>query len=358
MSTPVDTESPRAAGEQAPGNSTPAAARGGPDRPALRLAAFAAAVALLFGLGAAAGEFLGPSATPTGPVAPAAEGPDAPGPGHGGHATPDSSEAAPMPEGLAIAQDGYTLETLTAPNQAGVPGELAFRIVGPTGAAVTAFTPTHDKPLHLIVVRRDQSGFQHLHPVMDAAGVWRIPLTREAGDHRILVDFAPDGRSEAMTLGSDLHVAGDYQPRPLPAPSTTATTPDGYLVTLQGALVPGTASPLTLSVSKDGAPITDLQPYLAAYGHLVALRSGDLAYLHVHPDGAPGDGVTPAGPEVRFAAEVPTAGAYRLYLDFAHQGAVHTAEFTTTAGSSSPGDGQPPAEAPDGHEEPAGAHGH
>ena len=41
---------------------------------------------------------------------------------------------------------------------------------------------------------------------------------------------------------------------------------------------------LTLTVTKDGQPVTDLQPYLGAYGHLVALRAGDLAYLHVHPE--------------------------------------------------------------------------
>jgi hypothetical protein len=88
---------------------------------------------------------------------------------------------------------------------------------------------------------------------------------------------------------------------------------DGYEVQLIGDLVAGQASPLTLTVRKDGQPVTDLQPYLAAYGHLVALRDGDLAYLHVHPEGAPGDGRTAAGPEIDFVAEVPSAGTYRLF---------------------------------------------
>jgi hypothetical protein len=79
-------------------------------------------------------------------------------------------------------------------------------------------------------------------------------------------------------------------------------------------------------------PVTDLQPYLAAYGHLVVLRQGDLAYLHVHPDGEPGDGRTKAGPNIVFYAEVPSAGTYRLYLDFKHGDVVRTAEFTVVAG--------------------------
>ena len=84
---------------------------------------------------------------------------------------------------------------------------------------------------------------------------------------------------------------------------------------------------LKLSVAKDGRPVTDLQPYLGAYGHLVALRGGDLAYLHVHPDGEPGDGKTSPGPDVEFGAEVPSVGSYHLYLDFKHDGVVRTAEF-------------------------------
>ena len=63
-----------------------------------------------------------------------------------------------------------------------------------------------------------------------------------------------------------------------------------YTVTLDGDVKAGGDSKLTLTVAKDGKPVTDLQPYLAAYGHLVALRDGDLAYLHVHPEGEPGDG--------------------------------------------------------------------
>jgi uncharacterized protein YfaP (DUF2135 family) len=77
--------------------------------------------------------------------------------------------------------------------------------------------------------------------------------------------------------------------------------------------------------------VTDLQPYLGAYGHLVALRSGDLAYLHVHPDGAPRDGTTSPGPDVVFHADVPSAGTYHLYLDFKHDGVVRTAAFTVEA---------------------------
>ena len=61
-----------------------------------------------------------------------------------------------------------------------------------------------------------------------------------------------------------------------------------------------------------------MEDYLGAKGHLVALREGDLAFLHVHPD----------ADRLGFMAEFPTAGAYRLFLQFKTGGRVHTAAFT------------------------------
>jgi hypothetical protein len=224
--------------------------------------------------------------------------------------------------------------------------------------------------MHLIVARRDLSGFRHVHPEMAPDGTWRVasPLG-DPGNWRAFADFTPTG-AEPLTLGVDVAVPGAFSPRPLPAPAPTATV-DGYTVTLDGDLKPGGTAKLTLNVSRDGVPVTDLQPYLGAYGHLVALREGDLAYLHVHPDGSPGDGRTRPGPQVTFFAEVPSVGTYRLFLDFQHAGTVRTAEFTLVAGdgpagAAPTGAGRPaspdaslvtPAPAPSaGHGEPG--HGH
>jgi hypothetical protein len=122
-----------------------------------------------------------------------------------------------------------------------------------------------------------------------------------------------------------------HPPPPPPAGESRTSHIDGYRVTLDGDLAAGGEARLTLSVSRGGEAVTDLQPYLGAYGHLVALREGDLAYLHVHPDGAPGDGTTQPGPDVVFHAAVPSAGTYHLFLDFRHQGVVRTAAFTVSA---------------------------
>ncbi|OLO98975.1 hypothetical protein BVU76_28050 [Mycolicibacterium porcinum] len=222
---------------------------------------------------------------------------------------------------------GYTLQLdeTAVPPGAAVP--VRFRVVDGSGAPVTEYVESHEKLLHLIVVRRDLAEYQHVHPVLDGQGTWSVPLDlTKPGDYRVFADFVPaDGRP--TTLGADMTVGGKYQPQPLPAPTTTATV-DGYTVTLAGVAKAGQPSELTLSVSRDGKPVTDLQPYLGAYGHLVAVRASDLEYLHVHPMSDAADPATASGPQIAFHTTLPSAGTYRLFLDFKHRDAVHTAEFT------------------------------
>ncbi|MFH9069975.1 hypothetical protein [Streptomyces alboflavus] len=247
--------------------------------------------------------------------------------GHGGH-------NGAQPGGLSVSVDGYTLDLDSTIRTAGVQ-PVSFRVIGPDGRAVTEFVPEHEKELHFIAVRRDTAGFQHVHPVRDEKGTWSTELALEPGDWRLFADIHPAGHDGTMTLGIDVAVAGAYEPRPLPEATGTARIGE-YTVALDGELLPGEASELVLTVSRDGRPVTDLQPYLAAYGHLVALRVGDLGYLHVHPEGEPGDGTTAPGPEIAFMAVAPTAGTYRLFLDFQHDGVVRTAEFTVRTAAATP----------------------
>lgn len=273
------------------------------------------------------------------------------GPGHGNH----GREASRQPGGMMISVHGYTLALESTIVDSGRT-TVTFQVIGPHGQPVTEYEPTHDKDLHFIAVRRDMTGFQHVHPTLDDSDTWRTELDLTPGVWRFFADFQPADHGETMTLGTDVSVAGDYDPQPLPPVSKTAQV-DDYTVTLDGQLTPGESSEVTLTVSRDGDPVTDLQPYLAAYGHLVALRAGDLAYLHVHPDGEPGDGATEPGPDVTFFATAPSVGTYRLFLDFKHDGVVRTAEFTVRApGSSRVAESTGPAEptqAPISSETPA-----
>lgn len=284
-----------------------------------RLAAFGLGLVAVFGAALGVGRVAGPQSASAG-AAPA--GHDA---GHAAPAAPDISDVTDVPRGLQVSERGYTLalSERTAPTG---PYPLRFRVLGPDARPVTAYETTHEKQLHLIVVQRDLSDYRHLHPTRDAAGTWTAPVDLRAGAYRVFADFQAAGEAEALTLGADLIVPGSSHPGLLPEPKRNELV-DGYEVTLDGVLTSGATSRLAFAVAKGGRPMTDLQPYLGAAGHLVALRAGDLAYLHVHP----------AGDGLSFDAEVPSLGTYRLYLEFQYGGKVRTAEFTAVAGSPSYG---------------------
>jgi hypothetical protein len=295
---------------------------------ATKLLGFAVVVAVVVAAAIGVGRWVGPIDSPEAADHESmGEDHEESGAAHGTSADDAVSTAVDVPKGLMVSQDGYTFELGRTEAPAGSAVPIEFTIVGPDGEPVTDYDVEHEKELHLIAVRRDFSGFQHVHPVMDSDGTWRTELDLTAGEWRVFADFKASG-ADALTLGNDLAVAGRYRPER----STESTTAQvgRYTVTLDGDLTAGTDAELTLSVTRGGEPVTDLEPYLGAYGHLVALRAGDLAYLHVHPEGTPDDGVTEPGPEVVFYAQVPSAGRYHLYLDFKHRGVVRTAAFTVT----------------------------
>lgn len=221
--------------------------------------------------------------------------------------------------GLATATDEFTLVADADTITAGVPTTYTFSVRDDNGPVVD-FELEQTKRMHLIVVRRDFTEFVHLHPTMSPEGTWSIALTLEpAGVYRVYADFMVDG--DKHTLGADLFVPGDFQPRPLPAVSATGDAGDGYQVEMIGDVVAGEESVIEFVVRHDGEVVTDLRDYLGAKGHLVALRDGDLAYLHVHPE----------EDRLLFEAEFPTAGRYRLFLQFDHGGTVRTGELTIHA---------------------------
>ncbi len=291
----------------------------------LKITAFAAALAATFGAAYGVGKGVDPIVAQ--PAGHAAHGEPTAKAGHGGHEEQDG--AAELPGGLQIAEGGYALDLRTSRLEAGRAAEIRFAVTGHDGRPVTAFKSEHGKDLHLVVASDDLAVYRHLHPVRAADGTWSVPAELpEAGGYRVFADFTPDDTkgAEKLVLGADLAVSGAYAPKELPAPTATVQVEDGYTVSLAGDLTPGRTAELKLSVTKEGRPVTDLEPYLGAYGHLVALRAGDLAYLHVHPnEGGP-------GPVVSFGATVPSAGTYRLFLDFQHGGKVRTAGFTVAAG--------------------------
>jgi hypothetical protein len=278
---------------------------------ASKLAAFVGGLVfvLLAGFG------LGRMTVPAAPSAPA-------GAASGGHV---HATAGSDVGGVSISAAGYTLAAQSTTFTAGTAQPFAFRILGPDRQPVTSFALVQARQMHLVLVRHDLTGYQHLHPTMAVGGTWSVPLTLpNPGIWRAYADCTildASGQQVALTLAVDLAVAGPYQPVAVPAPAREFSVA-GYTVTLEGTPQAGSTQPILFRVYRDGSPVTGLDRYLGSYGHLVVVRDGDLAYLHVHSDN------DLAGGAVRFWVSAPSPGRYRAYFQFQVDGAVHTAEYT------------------------------
>lgn len=303
-----------------------------------RLGLYGAGLVVVFGAVFAASGALAPQGAAQAWEAKASSGQE-----HGNHAdqsakAPDAAADAKLSAGgTTLAANGYTLGTISAPATTGQKGELRFALNGADGKAATGLEEAHQKQLHLIVVRSDGSHFRHVHPVFDAAtGTWGLPWSWDAaGSYRVYTDFVGQG-GEATTLSRTVDVAGDFAPEAsVPASPQGAggreATVDGYTVRLDGELAAGAASTLKVQITDASGAAVERQPYLGAFGHLVTLRQGDLAFLHSHPEGKEASEGSVSRDPLGFAVTAPTAGRYFLYVDFQVNGTVHSAAFQLDA---------------------------
>ena len=266
---------------------------------AVRLGSFALALVAVFAAAAAVGSAVGPLE----------RGRDAPA--HAGRPALD-----PEPVGLAVAARGFRLAPLQTRLLAGRRQAFAFRILDGRGQPLRAYDTTHTRRMHAIVVRRDLTAFRHLHPSLGSDGTWTVSVPAlRPGAYRAFADFATGGQRHV--LGIDLFVSGRAPLRRVPPP-TRGTLAGPYRVYLNSpAPAAGERATLRFGVRLELARVV-LDRYLGARGHLVVLREGDLAYLHVHAD----------RDELAFATTFPTPGRYRAFLEFSAGGRVYTAPFT------------------------------
>ncbi|WP_329300558.1 FixH family protein [Streptomyces sp. NBC_00659] len=261
---------------------------------------------------------------------PAASSSQSPSPSMG-----DMPGMDPMADGngLSDTQDGYQLISKDATLPSGKQAAYRFTVTGTGDKPVTSFALDQTKRMHFYAIRSDLTGFQHIHPTMAADGTWTAGMASLApGSWRTFASFTPDsgsGKGRDFVLSRTVTVPGDSTKTPLPAPATTAEV-DGYTVTVKGEPMAGMAHPLSVTVSKDGKPVTGLQPYLDTYAHLTAFHEGNQEFAHLHPTTkVTGDN---GGPDLAFHAELPTAGNWRLFLQFQTGGKLHTAALTLHVG--------------------------
>ncbi|MGH3831054.1 MAG: hypothetical protein ACRDRS_11500 [Pseudonocardiaceae bacterium] len=208
--------------------------------------------------------------------------------GNGMPGMPSMSEPMPSGDGRSASASGFTLAPATTTLPAGAVQTFTFRITTAAGQTVTRFQPDQTKLIHFYLIRSDLTGFAHLHPSMSTEGTWSVQLpSLSPGAWRAYTQFITlnqAGQPVALVLSTPLSVPGQASTVPLPPPANT-TSLDGYTLSLSGQPMTAAVHALTLTISRDGTPVTDLQPYLDAYAHLTAIHSGDLAFAHPAPAG-------------------------------------------------------------------------
>jgi hypothetical protein len=216
----------------------------------------------------------------------------------------------------------YRMAFTSEPAQlaAGKPVTLSFlpQIEGQEKAPVP-LAVVHEKKMHLIIVSKDLSEFFHEHPEFTAQGQYNVPFTfKTGGDYVLYQDYQPEGG--AHQLGRQVVTVSGAQKAPVKfTKDQMQWQKNGNEAKLSFDKPAQVGQPLALqvNVSRNGQPVTNLDNYLGALGHMVVISEDTEKYLHVHP----GDAGTNRGPSIGFQTGFDQAGLYRVFLQFNHGGA-------------------------------------
>jgi hypothetical protein len=244
----------------------------------------------------------------------------------------------------------YLLDVEMTPRapRPGEPVRLRFTVKHPsTRALVHNFATVHEKPYHLFVISRDMQTYDHVHPEEQPDGAYVVDVTLpRSGDYRLFSDFLPLGGAPQVisrvitTAGFKGDLLSSHPP--LVADTTLRRTSGDMAVTLtlpDGGLVAGREETLRYQLEdvRTGSPITDLEPYLGAFGHALVMSADTMHYVHAHPvellPHVGAEEVPPGGPALTFKALLPKPGAYRIWTQIKRRGQVSTVQFTVNAAS-------------------------
>lgn len=225
----------------------------------------------------------------------------------------------------------YRLEVKFSPPQipAGRKIRLAFRMFHPkTNAPVKDYQVVHEKLFHLFIVSGDLQFFLHDHPQLGPGGTFHFEtILPKPGNYALLADAYPKGGT----------------PQLLSKIFTTA----GYSKSLQASIaqVPPDLSPkhtanLDVEVTLDPPqpiagkktimffrlrPTEGIEPYLGAWGHMLAVSNDLRDLIHTHPSWV----TNPDGSkQIQFDLFFPREATYRVWVQFQRNKQVNTAAFT------------------------------
>ncbi len=179
----------------------------------------------------------------------------------------------------------------------------------------------HEKKLHMLVYDPSLNEFQHVHPTFES-GQWKVPLvfsingnywiwfqgkTKDGADFSVPERVMVSGGKPAHSAPPKLIESRQYSQGPLQ-------------VSLgQNEVKAGEETMITMTISrKDKVPLK-LSPYLGAFAHVVATPASGDSLIHVHPMNGQKSN------EGMIHTKFPSAGSYKLWIQFEESGKVVTA---------------------------------
>lgn len=232
-----------------------------------------------------------------------------------------------------ITSEKYSVEVKPESGEivAGQPVTLVFTFKTPGGGRLRKFENVHEKLLHLLMVSEDLSWYAHEHPEIQDNGTFKLTFSfPKPGRYILYNDFTPpDVGQQVVQVPIVVPGSSEFE-NPLELDTNASKVVEGYTVSLAtgDGLRVGESSTLTYTVSRDGKPVTDLEPYLGAMGHLVIISRDLKHFVHSHPhEDAPSVDAPKPG-VIEFQARFRAPGLYKGWGQFQHQGRILTVPFT------------------------------
>ncbi len=203
----------------------------------------------------------------------------------------------------------------------------------------------HEKIMHVILVSKDLSWFDHIHPEQKEDGSLQTPaIFPTGGEYVLYADFTPNGFHNQI-----FPVAISVQGKERPASSLSKPKLKKKLANYEIALsteprlAPNKEIALKFNITSQGKKVTDLEPLLGAKGHCVIVSQDTKDYLHSHPaehamTSSPkeshGSHQMPnanspdsSSESLLFHTRFPRKSLYKVWLQFKHRGVIQTADF-------------------------------
>jgi hypothetical protein len=184
---------------------------------------------------------------------------------------------------------------------------------------VDRFELIHERLFHLFLISQDLGFFAHEHPEAQRDGSFVFSATLpQGGLYRVLCDFYPAGGTPQM-IAKTIVLPGPSLKPELQEDTASKSAGNLRVSIVKEPSEPAAGQKTMLFFQLD--PAEGLEPYLGAWGHMLAASADLIDMIHAHP------AWEEAGPKIQFNVIFPRPGMHRVWVQFQRLGVVNTVAF-------------------------------